>query len=101
MMPILSVSGEVNSPAASPLAYGSLRASLAPSVRAAVFAILMLGGCYRVTEQPNLAGQDVHLTVLHTSDIHARLLPYFQVPGLIDRGYGLCAELQPFGGAAR
>lgn len=70
-------------------------------IRASVFVLLMLGGCYRVTEQPNLAGQDVHLTVLHTSDIHARLLPYFQVPGLIDRGYGLCAELQPFGGAAR
>src|SRR5689334_4556414 len=61
----------------------------------------LLFGCYRVTEQPNLAGQDVHLTVLHTSDIHARLLPYYQVPGLIDRGLGLCAEYQPFGGAAR
>jgi 5'-nucleotidase / UDP-sugar diphosphatase len=60
-----------------------------------------LGGCYRVTEQPELAGQDVRLTVLHTSDIHARLLPYFQTPGLIDRGLGLCAEFQPLGGAAR
>ncbi|MCK6545154.1 bifunctional metallophosphatase/5'-nucleotidase [Myxococcota bacterium] len=57
--------------------------------------------CYVVTEPSNLAGQDVHLTVLHTSDLHARLLPYYQVPGLIDRGLGLCAELQPFGGAAR
>lgn len=64
-------------------------------------AVALIGGCYRVTEQPQLAGQDVRLTVLHTSDIHARLLPYFQTPGLIDRGLGLCAELQPHGGAAR
>lgn len=58
-------------------------------------------GCYQVTEQPQLAGQDVQLTVLHTSDIHARFLPYYQVPGAIDRGLGSCSELQPFGGAAR
>jgi 2',3'-cyclic-nucleotide 2'-phosphodiesterase (5'-nucleotidase family) len=64
-------------------------------------AVLAAGGCYRVSEQPELAGQDVHLTVMHTSDIHARLLPYFQTPGLIDRGLGLCAEFQPLGGAAR
>jgi 5'-nucleotidase / UDP-sugar diphosphatase len=57
--------------------------------------------CYQVTEQPDLAGQDLRLTVIHTSDIHSRILPYYQVPGLIDRGYGSCAELQPFGGAAR
>ena len=54
--------------------------------------LLATVACYRVTEQPNLAGQDVRLTVLHTSDIHSRLLPYFQSPGLIDRGLGLCAE---------
>ena len=64
-------------------------------------ASLALGGCYAVSEQPNLAGQDVRLTVLHTSDIHARLLPYEQTPGLIDRGLGVCADLHPFGGVAR
>jgi 2',3'-cyclic-nucleotide 2'-phosphodiesterase (5'-nucleotidase family) len=64
-------------------------------------ALVALSGCYVVTEQPQLAGQDVRLTVLHTSDIHARLLPYEQTPGLIDRGLGLCAELHPFGGVAR
>ena len=57
--------------------------------------------CYRTQEQPDLSGQDVQLTVLHTSDIHSRLLPYRTQPGLIDRGLGLCAELQPIGGAAR
>lgn len=64
-------------------------------------ALVALSGCYVVSEQPQLAGQDVRLTVLHTSDIHARLLPYEQTPGLIDRGLGLCAELHPFGGVAR
>ncbi|MCC7382048.1 MAG: bifunctional metallophosphatase/5'-nucleotidase [Deltaproteobacteria bacterium] len=58
-------------------------------------------GCFQVSEQPSLEGQDVRLTVLHSSDIHSRLLPYEQTPGLIDRGLGLCAELQPLGGAAR
>lgn len=71
-------------------------------MRQSFFAFLLLfAGCYQTTEQPNLKGQDVRLTVLHTSDIHSRLLPYEQLPGLIDRGLGLCAELQPFGGAAR
>jgi 2',3'-cyclic-nucleotide 2'-phosphodiesterase (5'-nucleotidase family) len=68
---------------------------------ASAIAAILSSGCYQVTEQPNLAGQDVRLTVLHTADIHSRILPYYQVPGLIDRGYGSCAELQPFGGAAR
>jgi len=57
--------------------------------------------CYKVSEQPDLSGQDVQLTVLHTSDLHSRLLPYRAQPGLIDRGLGLCAELGPFGGASR
>ena len=66
-----------------------------------IAAVLTATGCLKTQEQPDLAGQDVRLTVLHTSDLHSRLLPYFQLPGLIDRGLGLCAELQPFGGAAR
>ena len=61
----------------------------------------LFGGCYQVTEQPNLVGQDLSLTVLHTSDMHSRLLPYDQTPGLIDRNLGLCAELLPFGGVSR
>jgi 2',3'-cyclic-nucleotide 2'-phosphodiesterase (5'-nucleotidase family) len=68
---------------------------------ALVFACAAVCSCYKVTEQPDLAGQDVRLTVLHTSDIHSRILPYYEVPGLIDRGLGSCAELEPFGGAAR
>ncbi|MBI2378731.1 MAG: bifunctional metallophosphatase/5'-nucleotidase [Deltaproteobacteria bacterium] len=60
-----------------------------------------LASCLKRTEAQSLAGQDVRLTVLHTSDLHSRLLPYEATPGLIDRGLGLCAELQPLGGVAR
>ncbi len=64
-------------------------------------ALALSSGCFKTQAQPDLAGQDLRLTVLHTSDLHSRLLPYFQTAGLIDRGLGLCGELQPFGGAAR
>lgn len=87
-----------------PLRLRTLRSPRVPTRAAAAPWLVLItsaAACYQVTDQPDLAGQDVHLTVLHTSDIHARLLPYFQQPGLIDRGLGLCAELQPFGGAAR
>lgn len=67
----------------------------------ALVAVASLCACLRISEQPQLAGQDLSLTVLHTSDLHSRLLPYSAAPGLIDRNMGLCAELMPFGGAAR
>jgi 5'-nucleotidase / UDP-sugar diphosphatase len=66
-----------------------------------VLLLLTASACYQTMEQANLAGQDIRVSVLHTSDIHSRILEYQQSPGLIDRGLGLCAELQPFGGAAR
>src|SRR5687768_14531909 len=40
-----------------------------------ILCLFSVASCYRVAEQPNLAGQDVRLTVLHTSDLHSRLLP--------------------------
>jgi 5'-nucleotidase len=52
-------------------------------------------------EKVNLAGQDVLLTLLHTSDIHSRLLPYDMEIGEVDRGLGLLQDNGPFGGAAR
>jgi phosphatidylserine decarboxylase precursor len=50
-------------------------------------------------EQPNLVGQDIRLTFIHTSDIHSRLFPYNFVPNVFDRGYGLTTP--PFGGISR
>ena len=49
----------------------------------------------------NLAGQQVRLTFLHTSDIHSRLLPYDFAPLKTDVDLGLMPEAGPFGGATR
>ncbi len=67
----------------------------------AAMAALAAAGCTVTREQPNLVGQDVRLTVVHTSDIHSRLFPYTFVPNRFDRDYGLAPENGPFGGAAR
>ena len=50
---------------------------------------------------PNLVGQDVRLTIIHTSDIHSRLFPYNFVPNRFERDYGLVEGNKPFGGIAR
>jgi 5'-nucleotidase / UDP-sugar diphosphatase len=60
-----------------------------------------LGGCIVQQEQPNLVGQDIRMTVVHTSDIHSRLFPYNFVPNTFDQGYGLLRDGGPFGGIAR
>ncbi len=48
-----------------------------------------------------LAGQQVRLTILHTSDIHSRLLPYDYNPLKTDTDLGMIPEAGPFGGATR
>ncbi len=50
---------------------------------------LSSSACTISSPEPNLAGQDVHLTVLHTADIHSRFFPYYFAPGQIDKGLGL------------
>lgn len=50
---------------------------------------LALSACVIERDEPNLAGQDVHLTIVHTADLHSRFLPYSFAPGQIDRGLGL------------
>jgi 2',3'-cyclic-nucleotide 2'-phosphodiesterase (5'-nucleotidase family) len=60
-----------------------------------------LGGCIVQQDQPNLVGQDIRMTVVHTSDIHSRLFPYHFVPNTFDQGYGLLPGGGPFGGIAR
>ena len=55
-----------------------------------VFTILLLcAGCAEQHSAPDLRGQDVRLTILHTADIHSRLVPYHFVPGKIDSDLGL------------
>ncbi|MFN0246607.1 MAG: bifunctional metallophosphatase/5'-nucleotidase [Kofleriaceae bacterium] len=60
---------------------------------------LVMGACTVHQEQPNLVGQDVRLTFVHTSDIHSRLFPYNMIPNSFDRNDGL--QVGPFGGIAR
>jgi 5'-nucleotidase/UDP-sugar diphosphatase len=58
-------------------------------------------GCTVERPQPNLVGQDVRLTIIHTSDIHSRLFPYNFVPNRFDQDYGLGLLRYPYGGIAR
>src|SRR5688572_6752057 len=68
---------------------------------AGVVAIVCLTSCTVERPQPNLVGQDIRLTIIHTSDIHSRLFPYNFVPNTFDQDYGLLPANAPFGGIAR
>ncbi|MFS8066651.1 MAG: bifunctional metallophosphatase/5'-nucleotidase, partial [Byssovorax sp.] len=60
-------------------------------------------GCGQEAQpQPQLKGQ-VHLTLIHTSDIHSRLFPYNAQLGQVDAGLGLgeANTIVNIGGAAR
>src|ERR1700683_5532101 len=50
---------------------------------------LFTAGCTVQHPEPNLAGQDVHVTFVHTADIHSRFYPYYFAPGQVDKGLGL------------
>lgn len=57
-----------------------------------VTALLLLAcalGCTVQAQTPDLSGQDVHLTLVHSSDLHSRFFPYYFAPGQIDQGLGL------------
>jgi 2',3'-cyclic-nucleotide 2'-phosphodiesterase (5'-nucleotidase family) len=62
---------------------------------------LLAAACTVSRSQPNLVGQDVRVTVIHTSDIHSRLFPYNFTPLAIDRDFGLEPGQGPYGGIAR
>lgn len=69
-------------------------------------AALLLTACGVVpatfqSDAPDIAGQDVRLTILHTSDIHSRLLPYDFDPSFTDNQLGLADGLGSYGGIAR
>jgi 5'-nucleotidase len=67
--------------------------SLSPRKALLALALLLpsLSACLVSTPTPNLAGQDVAMTFVHTADIHSRVFPYFFAPGTIDEGLGLVA----------
>ena len=65
----------------------------------------MLGGVLAlgcVDDVPARFRESKHaLTLLHTSDIHSRLLPYDYAPIKTDIDLGIVPEAGPFGGATR
>jgi 2',3'-cyclic-nucleotide 2'-phosphodiesterase (5'-nucleotidase family) len=63
--------------------------------------LVALSACTVQRDQPNLVGQDIRLTFIHTSDIHSRLFPYQFVPNRFDQDDGLLPANGPFGGLAR
>lgn len=73
-----------------------------PLFRAARLTVLcgVFAACTVTRENPNLVGQDIRLTFIHTADIHSRLFPYNAKSNRFDEGYGLKNDLAPFGGAA-
>ncbi|MCB9740997.1 MAG: bifunctional metallophosphatase/5'-nucleotidase [Alphaproteobacteria bacterium] len=79
------------------------------ALRAALPALLLVAGgvsCDLVPtakqgQGPATVGQDLRLTLLHTSDIHSRLLPYEFDPSFTDVGLGLSPDAQSYGGMAR
>ena len=70
-------------------------------VLVAILPLVVSGSCRIQGDFPDLDGQTVRLTLLHTSDIHSRLIPYTLDVGEVDRGLGLDQDNEPFGGAAR
>lgn len=66
---------------------------------------LGLSGCeifpYAVDgDGPATVGQDLRLTILHTSDIHSRLIEYDFDPSFTDNQLGLADDMGPYGGIA-
>jgi 5'-nucleotidase / UDP-sugar diphosphatase len=72
-----------------------------PGLAAAGLLIASVAACTVSREQPNLVGQDIRLTFIHTSDIYSRLFPYSFIPNRFDQDDGLLASNGPFGGIAR
>ncbi len=66
-----------------------------------VVAAACLSACTVDKPQPNLVGQDIRLTIIHTSDIHSRLFPYHFTPNKFDQDFGLLPGAGPYGGIAR
>jgi 5'-nucleotidase / UDP-sugar diphosphatase len=70
-------------------------------IRLLLGTLLAASACTVSRDKPNLTGQDIRVTVIHTSDIHSRLFPYHFVPGRVDQNYGLRPGEGPYGGIAR
>lgn len=61
----------------------------------------LLTTCVYTSDTPDIAGRDIRLTILHTSDIHSRILPYDWSPMYTEQKIGLVPGRGPYGGIAR
>ena len=64
-------------------------------------ALALVASCAEHYPPPDVEGQDLRLTIIHTTDIHSRLLPYDMTVLAGDRALGLEQDAEPFGGIAR
>lgn len=78
----------------------SRAAPLFPSLLGTLTSILLCS-CTISYDMPDLTDKDVRVTILHTSDIHSRLLPYEFNPLYTDQVLGLDPAKGPFGGMDR
>lgn len=65
--------------------------------------LLLATGCVPTAvegDAPDLTGQAVRLTFLHTSDVHSRVFEYDFDPSFTDEHLGLDGDRGPFGGMA-
>ncbi|MGM0575304.1 MAG: bifunctional metallophosphatase/5'-nucleotidase [Myxococcota bacterium] len=74
---------------------------MARTTAAVLLMATLVAACAERHPAPVTEGKDVRLTLLHTTDIHSRLLPYDMTPLAGDRDLGLDPEEAPFGGIAR
>ena len=76
---------------------------LAPLLAAPIAAFALGPGCATSDAPPKKLQGQVHLTLLHTSDVHSRLFPYNLQLGQVDAGLGLgeALTIANVGGAAR
>jgi len=79
------------------------RSHLAASLATALLltTTVVVSGCAESHEPPVTEGKDLRLAILHTTDIHSRLIPYDMQVLAGDRNLGLNPAAGPFGGVAR
>lgn len=68
---------------------------------ALVVALMMATACNVRTESPTIDDREVRVLIMHTTDIHSRLIPYEMRVAQTDKTLGLADENGPFGGIAR
>lgn len=67
----------------------------------ALSSCVLIGACAEQHDPPVIEGTDLRLSIIHTTDIHSRLIPYDMTVLAGDRDLGLSQDAAPFGGIAR